>query len=674
MAPNVAGKMPLKGKINSTLERIMIEPHVLHISAEALTPELLEREEKLLEKQEIIEKRRKERLERLGRKFENNSSATSSRSSSIEDSVDESDAKTSSTSTSRSVTPTLKNGSTIRNRIIDGKVRPNKRKGEVHPQISLNESKKSRTNNVPLFSSKQSSTKSQLVSLQDTVLVRLSGGQVVRVPKSLLKRVVTATKTSDNNVNGTQLPSGTVIKSSLISTVSTQIQSEANSKTNHKSSNDTGLSEKSSISCNPVSTPFVSCLSEALEKVSCSKLSGSDNTISKSGHQGILNGIFEKLANSARNGKNGLLKTVKIRAYQGSKYNSNSQHARREFGVGKLSLQLKKVEQKLIQSSQTTVHVPSLGISKRLQPQMLMMSGGGNVTRVVIPKWLNVTVAPPSGPQSSIVSLNPAKQTQNIIRIRGPLPSRTQTHTQQNSMPNLTSTNNSVIPGSSLLLKEDIKSSQQISNVVQKVSIGNSSPLKLITGGTTRTFVTDFNGVLKHQHQNPQQVRVLQHQPPILLNNVGNNATVVNTLFKDTSGSPIVIKKSLVSASSMISTSAATLLNVSNNSAEATSFSNFGALKDASATAVPKTRSNVVIVENVNSSSNGTPNSFIKQTFVSPRIAASHLKSSVPSVVMVSKVDHNSTLPKGDMTPPATSVISSSNPIPGEVEFYDKEL
>merc|ERR550539_1140949 len=106
----------------------MIEPHVLHISAEALTPELLEREEKLLEKQEIIEKRRKERLERLGRKFENNSSATSSRSSSIEDSVDESDAKTSSTSTSRSVTPTLKNGSTIRNRIIDGKVRPNKRK------------------------------------------------------------------------------------------------------------------------------------------------------------------------------------------------------------------------------------------------------------------------------------------------------------------------------------------------------------------------------------------------------------------------------------------------------------------------------------------------------------------------------------------------------------------
>ena len=60
------------------MERIWIEPHVLHISAEAITPELLEREEKMLEKQELQEKRRKERLDRLSRKIENNNSATSS--------------------------------------------------------------------------------------------------------------------------------------------------------------------------------------------------------------------------------------------------------------------------------------------------------------------------------------------------------------------------------------------------------------------------------------------------------------------------------------------------------------------------------------------------------------------------------------------------------------------
>ena len=48
-------------------------------------------------------------------------------------------------------------------------------------------------------------------------------------------------------------------------------------------------------------------------------------------------------------------------------------------------------------------------------------------------------------------------------------------------------------------------------------------------------------------------------------------------------------------------------------------------------------------------------------------------KSSVPAVVMVSKVDHTAN-PKIETGTAATSVISSSNPVQGEVEFYDKEL
>ena len=59
------------------MERLMIEPHVLHISAEAITPELLRREEKLQEKQRLLDLRQKEKLERLSRKVENNNSATS---------------------------------------------------------------------------------------------------------------------------------------------------------------------------------------------------------------------------------------------------------------------------------------------------------------------------------------------------------------------------------------------------------------------------------------------------------------------------------------------------------------------------------------------------------------------------------------------------------------------
>merc|ERR1719510_879708 len=166
-----------------------------------------------------------------------------------------------------------------------------------------------------------------------------------------------------------------------------------------------------------------------------------------------------KLSDCAGNGRNNAVKTVKILAYQGSKNgNKNSQHIRRDFGLGKLSLQLKKVEQKLNQISQRTIHIPNLGINKS-SSQMLMMSGGGSVTRVVIPKWLNVTVAPPPKAQANIVAVSPTKQTQNIIRIRGPLPSRPQTHLQHNTLVNLASTKSIITPGSSLLLKEDIKSS-----------------------------------------------------------------------------------------------------------------------------------------------------------------------------------------------------------------------
>ena len=62
------------------------------------------------------------------------------------------------------------------------------------------------------------------------------------------------------------------------------------------------------------------------------------------------------------------------------------------------------------------VPIPNIGVSKgTTQQQTIMMSGGGNVTRVVIPKWLNVTVAPPSGSHTNVVAVSPTKQTQNII-------------------------------------------------------------------------------------------------------------------------------------------------------------------------------------------------------------------------------------------------------------------
>ena len=137
--------LSLKGKVDPTVEKIMIEPHVLHVSAEAITPELLAREEKMLEKQEQQEKRRKDKLERMAKRMENNNSATSSRSSSIDDYVDDSDIKTSSASTSRSATPTLKNGLPLRNGFIDVKGKLSKRKNAHLPPSS--EAKRPRLNN-----------------------------------------------------------------------------------------------------------------------------------------------------------------------------------------------------------------------------------------------------------------------------------------------------------------------------------------------------------------------------------------------------------------------------------------------------------------------------------------------------------------------------------------------
>ena len=84
-------------------------------------------------------------------------------------------------------------------------------------------------------------------------------------------------------------------------------------------------------------------------------------------------------------------------------------------------------------------------------------------------------------------------------------------------------------------------------------------------------------------------------------------------------------------------------------------------------------RKNVVIVENVNSGSKEAPNLLYKSP-LSQRQTSAQSKSSVPAVVMVSKVDHNIATPKGDIGSTATSIISSSNPVQGEVEFYDKEL
>jgi len=282
------------------------------------------------------------------------------------------------------------------------------------------------------------------------------------------------------------------------------------------------------------------------------------------------------------------------------------------------------------------------------------------------------------GGKPNIIAVSPTKQTQNIIRIRGPIPSRTQTHTQQNTMLNYPSTKSSLTPGSSLLLKEnDITSSQSHSNVIQKVSIGNSSALKVISGCATRTFVTDINGVLKQQHQTPQELRVLQQhqQSPILLNNVGSKTTVVNTLYKDTSGSPIVIKKSLVSVNTLTPPTASTLLNVaSNNGSKVSTPTNTVVSNNIGTITVPKSGNNVVIVENVSSISKEPSNSFLKVPFLSSRQGTQQIKSSVPAVVMVSKVDHNSIEPKSEMASVATSVISSSSSIQGEVEIYDKEL
>ena len=143
------------------MERLMIEPHVLHISAEAITPELLRREEKLQEKQRLLDLRQKEKLERLSRKVENNNSATSSRSSSVDENAEESDSRTSSVSTSRSATPIMKNGIVPKSRALDSREKSNKRKAGVHLPNSYNESKKARiasilphklaqTNNAPL--------------------------------------------------------------------------------------------------------------------------------------------------------------------------------------------------------------------------------------------------------------------------------------------------------------------------------------------------------------------------------------------------------------------------------------------------------------------------------------------------------------------------------------------
>lgn len=156
---------------------------------------------------------------------------------------------------------------------------------------------------------------------------------------------------------------------------------------------------------------------------------------------------------------------------------------------------------------------------------------------------------------------------------------------------------------------------------------------------------------------------------------MGNNSSIVNTLFKDTSGSPIVIKKSLVSTNSMAPSSGPTLLNLTNNKSTVTSTSiKMGSISDIGKLAVPNDRKNVVIVENVNSGSKEAPNSLYKSPLLSQRQTSAQSKSSVPAVVMVSKVDHNLATPKGDIGSATTSIISSSNPVQGEVEFYDKEL
>ena len=639
----------------------MIEPHVLHVSAEAITPELLERESKMLEKQELQEKRKKEKLERMAKRLENNNSATSSRSSSIDDNVDDSDMKTSSASTSRSATPTLKNGISYRNGPSDGKAKLNKRKNAQ--LLNSSEAKKPRLNNSSKESNRLEGTL-QNFSIQDTVLIKLSSGQIVRVPKSLLKRVSLAS--GSNSLNEKHQPRNVIPVSMISSEHSRQYQT----KTQANSSNDSKLSisnTRSSNSYTPVSTPFVCRLSDALEKLSSSETNCDEK--SDSNQKTVLNGILEKLSNFSGNGRHCAVKTVKIRAYQGDKSNITSQNVRKDFGIAKLSQQLKKVEEKFAQNIQRVVQFPNLGVSKSTQ-QTIMMSGGGNVTRVVIPKWLNVSVAPPSGSQTNVVAVSPKKQTQNIIRIRGPLPARA--HTQQNSPLNSSSQKSVVAAGSSLLLKEDARPSQIISNVLQKVSVANNSPLKFVTSGATKTIYADLNGVLKQQQQNPPQLRVLQHpQQPFLLNNVSNNSSVINTLFKDTSGSPIVIKKSLVSSNSLVSSTGPTLYNVTNNKTTLASQKTVG---DIGKHSIPNDRNNVVIVENVNSSAKEPTNTFYKSPVLSQRPKAAQSKSSVPAVVMVSKVDHHTAAPKSDTGSSATSVISSSNPVQGEVEFYDKEL
>ena len=653
--------LSIKGKVDPKVEKIMIEPHVLHVSAEAITPELLAREEKMLEKQEQQEKRRKEKLERMAKRMENNNSATSSRSSSIDDYVDDSDIKTSSASTSRSATPTLKNGLPLRNGFIDVKGKLSKRKNVQ--LLSSSEAKKPRLNNDSKDPSKLE-MKSQTFSIQDTVLIRLRSGQIVRVPKSLLKRVSIAS--GSNSLGEKSLPHhNNVIPVSMIS---------SENSTHNQLKTHTNLSKNSKVSIpntwsadqyTPVSTPFECCLSDALEKLSPHTTNCDEN--SDSHQKTVLNGILEKLSDFTANGRNSAVQTVKIRAYQGNKnVNITPKSIQKDFGVAKLSQQLQKVEQKLTTNVQRAVQIPNLGVSKGSQ-QTIMMSGGGNVTRVVIPKWLNVSVAPSSGSQTNVVAVSPTKQTQNIIRIRGPLPART--HTQQNSTLSLGSEKSIITAGSSLL-KDDGKSSQMSSNVLQKVPVPNTTPLKLITTGATRTIYADLNSVLKQQ-QNPQQLRVLHHQQPFLINNVANSSAVVNTLFKDTSGSPIVIKKSLVSSNSLAPSTGPTLLNITNN--KSILASSHKTTSDISKLSVPTDRNNVVIVENVNSSSKETTNSFYKSPILELRQKAAQSKSSVPAVVMVSKVDHTAN-PKIETGTAATSVISSSNPVQGEVEFYDKEL
>ena len=649
------------------MERLMIEPHVLHISAEAITPELLRREEKLQEKQRLLDLRQKEKLERLSRKVENNNSATSSRSSSVDENAEESDSRTSSLSTSRSATPIMKNGIVPKSRALESREKSNKRKAGVHLPNSYNESKKARI--ASILPHKLAQTNScPNVTLRDTILIRLSSGQLIRVPKSTIKQVATATGRSNSNDENIQITPHNVIKSSLISSkTSTEIQSEPRTQLKTNATSHLSLTEKN-LSYAPISTPFASRLSEALKQLSCQNASSLDMDSTNDNQSNILNGIHKKLDDSGQNGTNDI-KCITIRAFQGNS-DRNIQNARKDFGVGKLSQQLKKIEQKLAQNALATVQVPGIGVAKGSQPQMLMMSGGGNVTRVVIPKWLNVTVAPNSKGQRNVVSLSPSKQTQNIIRIRGPLPARSQSNALQSSLLNLSPAKSTVTAGSSLLLKDDIKSSQITTSMLQNVPIHNSAPLKLLSGGSTRTFVTDMNGVLKNP--NSQDLRVIQQQSPIIFNNIANNTTVVNTLFKDTSGSPIVIKKSLVSANHGVPLSAPTLFNVSNNPLTTSNATTYGSTNDINTVAASKNSNNVVIVENVNSAKEPI-NSFLKVPYASTRQISPH-KSSVPAVVMVSKVDHNSTSSKTDIAPSATSVISSSNPIPGEVEFYDKEL